>query len=409
MDRREIAKQEQLGAQRFQLKDLLKTRMLGAELDASKGVGPGFDFLRLALAILIFYGHTSLLTVVATPPTFASDLSAATNAGDLVSMTISALKTRGYVLFVPMFFALSGFLVAGSALRLQHVGQFLGFRVLRILPALLVEVTLSALILGAIFTTLPLRDYFTDPQFFRYFGNIVGHITFHLPGVFTSNPKTDYVNGALWTLPPEFFCYLILSALMILGILGRRQIVLVLFVACAIVIVPASLFYGIGITGTFYSTSAIVSYFVAGVLTFLYREKVPLNFGAAIICGLVALAAVPYPRMAFVLVPFLTYLTVWVGLQSWLALPFMKGRDYSYGIYLYNFPICQAIIATIPGISRGQLIVSGLITSLAFAAFSWHFIEKPFLRFKSLLVSDRFKIGRWTRTARTNAAETDKA
>jgi len=86
----------------------------------------------------------------------------------------------------------------------------------------------------------------------------------------------------------------------------------------------------------------------------------------------------------------------------------MKGRDYSYGLYLYNFPICQAIIATVPGITRGQLIASGLIISLAFAAFSWHFIERPFLRFKSLIASDRLKLIRWTRTAQANSVKTDK-
>ena len=51
-----------------------------------------------------------------------------------------------------MFFALSGFLVTGSALRTGRLVPFLGLRVLRLLPALFVEVTLSAIILGGIFT-----------------------------------------------------------------------------------------------------------------------------------------------------------------------------------------------------------------------------------------------------------------
>src|SRR5271168_2704028 len=117
---------------------------------------------------------------------------------------------------VPAFFALSGFLVTGSALRVRATSTFLMFRVLRILPALLVEVTLSALVLGPIFTTLPLRHYFSDPQFFRYFGNIVGWITFYLPGVFHDNIYPT-VNGNLWTLPAELDCYLITGALLLTG------------------------------------------------------------------------------------------------------------------------------------------------------------------------------------------------
>ena len=78
------------------------------------------------------------------------------------------------IFMVPAFFALSGFLVTGSALRLRATVPFLTFRFLRILPALFVEVTLSALVLGPLFTRLPLAHYFSDPQFMRYFGNIAG-------------------------------------------------------------------------------------------------------------------------------------------------------------------------------------------------------------------------------------------
>ncbi len=72
-------------------------------------------------------------------------------------------------LVLPMFFCLSGFLVAGSLARTKTLISFIGFRVLRIVPALCVEVTLSALVLGTIFTTLPAREYFSSIEFFKYF------------------------------------------------------------------------------------------------------------------------------------------------------------------------------------------------------------------------------------------------
>ncbi len=73
-------------------------------------------------------------------------------------------------------------MVAGSALRTRRLIPFLGLRVLRLLPALFVEVTLSAIILGAIFTDLPLSQYYTEPMFWEYFLNIIGDVHFHLPG-----------------------------------------------------------------------------------------------------------------------------------------------------------------------------------------------------------------------------------
>jgi hypothetical protein len=41
------------------------------------------------------------------------------------------------------------------------------------LPALATEVTLSAVILGRLLTTLSLQDYVSDRRFWEYFGNIL--------------------------------------------------------------------------------------------------------------------------------------------------------------------------------------------------------------------------------------------
>ena len=133
--------------------------------------------------------------------------------------------------FVPMFFALSGFLVAGSLERSKTLGVFLGLRALRIAPALVCEVLLSALILGPALTLLPLHDYFSDPQFYQYFLNIFGDIHYQLPGLFLSNPLPQTVNGQLWTVPFELGCYIFLTALAILGVFRNRKLLLFCMVA----------------------------------------------------------------------------------------------------------------------------------------------------------------------------------
>ena len=124
--------------------------------------------------------------------------------------------------YLPMFFALSGFLVTASALRTRRLIPFLGLRVLRLLPALFVEVTLSAIILGAIFTQLPLSQYYASPMFWSYFLNIIGDIHFFLPEVFTNN-NTDIVNSNLWTLPWELQCYIVMSVMIVTGVVFRRN------------------------------------------------------------------------------------------------------------------------------------------------------------------------------------------
>ena len=106
-------------------------------LDRNRGVGPGFDVLRFGLAAIIFIGHLKALTG---------------HVGLSVSQAQSALITPWVVnwgwdgwyrpfqvSYVPAFFALSGFLVMGSAVRTRATQTFLAYRALRIFPALFVE------------------------------------------------------------------------------------------------------------------------------------------------------------------------------------------------------------------------------------------------------------------------------
>lgn len=62
--------------------------------------------------------------------------------------------------------------------------------------------------------------------------------------------------------------------------------------------------------------------------------------------------------------------------------------DYSYGLYIYAFPIQQAVILIFVdiGVLEGALISFSM--SLVLAILSWHFVERPFL--KKNLISCRF-------------------
>ena len=168
-------------------------RTFGSVLDLYSGKGPGFDLIRVALSISVLCFHSLSLTG---QPDWA--------------------EISGYpaAVILPAFFAVSGFLVIASAIRTGSLATFLIFRGLRILPALSVEVMITALILGPFATTLKWTEYFTDREFFLYFQNIIGNVHYFLPGVFTTNPERA-VNGSLWTIRPEIFCYLTLAILMI--------------------------------------------------------------------------------------------------------------------------------------------------------------------------------------------------
>ena len=160
-------------------------------LDEIRIAGPataGFDYLRIGLATAVLTWHSIILSTGSAP------LDQALWSGPFRFLPAAIL---------PMFFAVSGFLVSASLER-SRLHQFLALRVLRIVPALAVVVVLSALILGPVFTTLPLRRYFTTPEFGGFFLNIVAVAYVTLPGVFEHNPDPRFIASQLWTIPFEF-------------------------------------------------------------------------------------------------------------------------------------------------------------------------------------------------------------
>lgn len=175
-------------------------------MQSAGGVMTGFDYLRIGLSLAVLGWHSIGLS------TGSVELDAALWSGPFRFLP-SAI--------IPVFFALSGFLVAGSLER-NRLHQFITLRFMRLIPALAVEIALSALFLGLIFTTLPKLEYLSSTQLYAYFLNIIGDIHFELPGVFKDNPFPGFVNGQLWTIPFELECYLALILLSVSTLLKRR-------------------------------------------------------------------------------------------------------------------------------------------------------------------------------------------
>ena len=353
-----------------------QSRTFGSILGERKGEGPGFAILRVGLAVGIFLMHSRMLST----------------AGSVVPIVGPAVDGHAawsgpmrpvYVVLVPAFFALSGFLVTGSALRLRNTGTFLTFRVLRILPALFVEVTLCAIVLGSAFTTLPLRSYFTHYGFWRYFGNIVGIITFYLPGVFLQN-RMSIVNANLWTLPSEFDCYFITAILMATGLFYKIKTVTGVVVVVSIVFAVLNAANGFAAAPFQYTSLTITYYFFIGMAFFYWKSRIPARWSLFIAAVALSYAFLYSQRTIFIAPIFVVYCVVFLGVAALPEIGALKTRDYSYGIYLYGFPITQGLVAAFPGLVGHKVIVSlaALTLTTLFAATSWKYVEKPTLALK---------------------------
>lgn len=294
-----------------------------------------------------------------------------------------------------MFFALSGFLVSGSLLRTRTISEFITLRAVRIMPALAVEVLLSAFLIGAVFTILPLREYFTDPLFFIYLYNLIGHIQFLLPGVFTQNPF-PFVNVSLWTIPYELYCYLAIVVLWLVGAVPNRKWWLLLLVIGAQFALPLRDYLvqnPILIERNNLPGRLLILSFLYGVVFFAFAKQIVMRLWMAVLSVILCYIVLQYTLPTYFVVIPATYLTVYLGLTNPPTIPLLMRGDYSYGIYLYAGPMQQVVIDLFPAYRNGWFVmVMAILPICLFAAFSWHIIEKPILDRRKIIVNKVVRI-----------------
>jgi peptidoglycan/LPS O-acetylase OafA/YrhL len=354
-----------------------KVQTFQDRLDAVGGFGPGFDLVRLVLCYEVMVWHCISLASGSITPGLASPFWLPFN------------------LMVPMFFTLSGFLVTASALRLSRRDYLLN-RAARILPALFGVVTFAMLIAGPLATNLPLGRYFTDPRFWAHASNLVALPNYWLPGVFETNPAPGGVNGSLWTVRWEIGCYMMMAIMVAAGLPRRAWAVPALALGWAVV----NLFVdGMGITNLpgvagkitrqiFGAGGMLFPYFLAGAAIYLFRNRIPWHGGlAALSIGIIVAGSLlldgrqwqENPLKILTMILPSAYLVAWAGLKSLPVPRIYSGGDYSYGIYLWHFPILQLIQHYLHLDTWWQLLVFGFLPVTLAAAASWHLVEGPVL------------------------------
>jgi peptidoglycan/LPS O-acetylase OafA/YrhL len=349
----------------FKMRYFFTGSLASERIAATGGRATGFDYMRFLLAISVILFHTLITSYGA----------------ETQSRVTGSPAGKIWLVILPMFFALSGFLVAGSLERSKSLGVFLGLRVLRIFPALAVDTLFCALILGPLLTTLALSDYFGHPEFRAYLLNIVGDIHFTLPGVFETNPSHK-VNGQLWTIPVELECYIVLTALALIRFHRRRWLMLGVFLV-ALTGLEGRVLMGVS---TPWDGRLLLLCFLCGVVAYLYRDRVRLSLAGAVLAVGATALCMSSERLYYLECLPLTYLTVCLGLLNPPKSKFLESGDYSYGLFLYGYPLQQVLVAWVPAARDWYWNVALAVPlALVFSVMSWHLIEKRVMARKHLL------------------------
>ncbi len=286
-----------------------------------------------------------------------------------------------------IFFLTSGYLILDSWLRDPSPYRFAARRALRIAPLFVLVVLGGALVLGPLLSALAPGAYYRDGGTWAYVGS---HLTlyelqFDLPGVLADAPGSSAINGALWTIPIEIYCYVGILLLGVVGIARRRWLV------AALAVVPVGLLVAVeatGFSGTviprLLSTNGLplVAFFAVGMAVRSLRT------GWRPPWALTGLAVVAWPFTwgtpaagiaAFAVIGLLT-LTAAFALPTVLQHP-TGSNDLSYGVYVLGYPVLQILVAA--GVTSGALVLLLTVLIVApLALLSWRFVERPMLALK---------------------------
>jgi peptidoglycan/LPS O-acetylase OafA/YrhL len=332
--------------------------------------GNCFDLLRLLLALGVVYSHSYYVGGFGLEP--------------LAKHSKEQIILGG--ICVLGFFGLSGFLVAASFENSRNVGIFALKRIRRIFPAFWACLGVTAFVIAPLIwlvTGRALGDFpwtGADGAFSYFFSNLLLKVQQQSIGETVSGfPDGGTLNGSLWSLYPEFGCYVMLALLGLCGVLTRSKwfalilTTLVLVYAAVDRVQGREAFPAIPALFAFSNLDAFIAAFLVGMCAQLWKEQ--LAFTPRFCAGIGLLMALLLAYGGFrIAAPVLVPLFL-LGVGSLFSL--RLKADFSYGIYIYSFPLQQLLFAGSLGVTSVWLFfILSMVLSVVFAACSWFGIEK---------------------------------
>jgi peptidoglycan/LPS O-acetylase OafA/YrhL len=330
-----------------------------------------FDLLRLFAAMAVVYCQSLLLL----PDGGADPVWTAFGFDGTGSLGVYA------------FFLMSGILVTASFDRQRSAARFIALRIARIWPAVAGGALFAIFVVGPLFTTLPLRDYFASSATWANldnFSTVTRYKVWLLPGVFAHNPFPDTIGQPLWTPTVVLRCYFLVLVTGVAGLLsspGRVAVAALIGIAAFTLRVHLPDFH-VGFRD-FSSKPGGYSFwpeyfFILGMLLYGWRDSIRIDGWSACLLVMTFLAfrdtagAQPLFYVAFV------YGLLWLGSTPMLR-RLVPRNDYSFGIYIYGFVVQQSVASIAPHLNHLVALLICAPFIFAFAYLSWHWVERPLL------------------------------
>lgn len=305
------------------------------------------------------------------------------------------------------FFVISGYMITASRLSSHSFHDYLWRRVVRLYPGWIVSFGLVAVVLGPLSLVLKGRAI-SGYDWSSAMGYVYENMLFIIKqigveGTIQNVPYPNVWNFSAWTVFYEFTLWVGMGLLVL--VVPKR------FLKLAIIfgLVVFTLFKVVdkvvartseSVTNNTGRTDAHVEaglwsmieplarlgiFFMAGAVLFMYRDKIKLSRVALWICVAVSLglAVIGYFNV-FAALPW-AYVIMYAGTSKRFARVNFPD-DYSYGTYIYGYPITQiwAVVNVEHPMPFWLFATLCIVTTAPIAWVSWHVLEKPAMKLKRL-------------------------
>jgi peptidoglycan/LPS O-acetylase OafA/YrhL len=307
-------------------------------------------------------------------------------------------------LAVAGFFVVSGFLVTASALKASPT-RYAWRRFIRIFPGFWVCLLVTAFVFAPLmwlcergFTGGFLQAPQGPGDYVRA-NALIGMKQDGISGLLMNTPYgvesgTSMFNGSLWTLVYEVACYVALGILAVTVLKRTPRLAVVSIVATlylGVVWVSQHGWFravGVPLVGTV-DLHWLIFFgfcFALGALFEVFKSSIPIHDAAGMTAAATLVASLYFGGYLLIGPVALAYVIIWLAIR----LPHATRRigrenDYSYGIYIYAFPV-QQMLAEI-GIARLWLplyVVAAFLLTVPLAMLSWHLVESRAMKLRHL-------------------------
>jgi peptidoglycan/LPS O-acetylase OafA/YrhL len=303
----------------------------------------------------------------------------------------------GFFPGVPIFFAVSGFLVSLSLERSPSLAQYTLNRSLRIFPALWVCFAFSVLLIVVYGVSIP-----SVGAFVGWAASQLTVLQFYNPG-WLRGFGVGALNGSLWTIPVELQFYAILPLLAVWAARRPKRWGVLLVAAGVLMLllralVPAHDTVAAKLLSI--SLPPYLFYFLVGVtLRYAHNAYPGLFRGRALLwCIAYALwmaveiwlgvSGATGNLLNIVSIILLSGLAIGIAFtRNTLSSRVLGTTDISYGVYIYHMPIVNALLVSAAVGPVG--VLAAIALTVVMASLSWRYVERPAMRLKHTTLKSR--------------------